>query len=93
MSGIRIGFSASGAFDSVEDALDAVDAFSGRTRDAKEKKRGLSPVASAEHEDLTAALDALRHCRNRISSDPTFGACPLGLDELIALLEQKWRMK
>ena len=59
----------------------------------KEKKRGLSPVASAEHEDLTAALDALRHCRNRISSDPTFGACPLGLDELIALLEQKWRMK
>ena len=38
MSGVRIGFSASGAFDSVEDALDAVDAFSGRIRDAEDDR-------------------------------------------------------
>ena len=41
---------------------------------------------------MTAARDkavgALKQCRNHLSGDPTFGACPLGLDELIAELEE-----
>jgi hypothetical protein len=34
------------------------------------------------------ALKALKKCRNHLSGDPAFGACPIGLDELIAELEE-----
>lgn len=36
---------------------------------------------------FTRALEALKKYRNHLSGDPIFGACPLGLDELIAELE------